>query len=507
MKTVLDLVRDAAARTPGHTAIVDADGGRAITYAGLMTEIDGVAAGLGARGIGAGDLVATVLPNLVEHAVALLALSRLGAVPALINPRLKPDEMAALIRQAGATSTIVMPDAAVIAALPEGAAVITVGRAVKGSIDFADCRGVPGSLGPWPAPAPEDTAFVFHTSGTTGLPKGVMIPHRAAESRVLFVCTQCGLRHGTHNRALGLMPLMHVVGFYPVLIGTLALNGTYYAVPAFDPRAALEAIARYAITYLFATPTHFHAMLSVPGFDPAMVASIETLVYAGAAMPGALLDRLGAAFEARITNIYGTTETMNTLYMPDPVGRPLVYRPGLWAGARIGRIGGAVDDLAADGAEGELLADASAAATFTGYLNRPDATAEKLVGGWYRTGDVFVRHDDGDLELRGRVDDMIVTGAENVHPEEVEAILLAHPAVAEAAVVGLDDARWGQRVVGCIVAADPSPTAEDLDRHCRASALANYKRPRDYVFLDAVPRNAAGKIQRAELRAEVVRPR
>ena len=102
---------------------------------------------------------------------------------------------------------------------------------------------------------------------------------------------------------------------------------------------------------------------------------------------------------------------------------------------------------------------------------------------------------------------MIVTGAENVHPEEVEAILLAHPAVAEAAVVGLDDARWGQRVVGCIVAADPPPTAEDLDRHCRASALANYKRPRDYVFLDAVPRNAAGKIQRAELRAEVVRPR
>ena len=158
-----------------------------------------------------------------------------------------------------------------------------------------------------------------------------------------------------------------------------------------------------------------------------------------------------------------------------------------------------------DGVEGELLADASADATFSGYLNRPDATADKLVDGWYRTGDVFVRLEDGDLELRGRVDDMIVTGGENVHPEEVEAVLAAHTAVVDAAVVGLDDERWGQKVVACIAATDPAPTAEDLDHHCRASALANYKRPREYVFVGAVARNAAGKILRAGLRAEAER--
>ncbi len=509
MKTVYDLVHDAARRTPDHEAIVDTRTGQGLTYAELMAEIDVVAAGLRALGVGPHDMMATALPNLVEHAIALLALTRLGAVPVLINPRLKPPEIGALVSQSGAGGAIVMPDAAVIAALrealPTRAAVITVGGTQDGSTDFADCRGAPDALGPVPSPAPEDFAFVFHTSGTTGLPKGVMIPHRAAESRVLFVCTQCGLRHGTHNRALGLMPLMHVVGFYPVLIGTLALNGTYYAVPAFDPTAAVEAIAELGITYLFATPTHFHAMLSAPGFESRKVASIETLVYAGAAMTGAVLDRLDAAFGARITNIYGTTETMNTLYMPDPVGRPWRYRPGLWAGARIARIGGSVDDVVDDGTEGELLADASADATFSGYLNRPDATAEKLEDGWYRTGDVFVRLDDGDLELRGRVDDMIVTGAENVHPEEVEAVLTAHAAVADAAVVGLDDERWGHKVVACIVPVGDAPAVEDLDRHCRSSALANYKRPRDYVFVEAVTRNAAGKILRTELRAEAER--
>ncbi len=511
MKTVYDLVHDASRRTPDHEAIVDTRTGDGLTYAGLMAEIDGVAAGLRALGVGPRDMVATVLPNLIEHAIALLALTRLGAVPVLINPRLKPQEIGALVAQAPTAGAIAMSDAAVIAALrkalPGGAAVITVGGTHDNSTDFADCRGSPDALEPVPAPAPGDLAFVFHTSGTTGLPKGVMIPHRAAESRVFFVCTQCGLRHGAHNRALGLMPLMHVVGFYPVLIGTLALNGTYYAVPAFDPAAAVEAIAELRITYLFATPTHFHAMLSAPGFDSRKVASIETLVYAGAAMPRAVLERLGAAFDARITNIYGTTETMNTLYMPDPVGRPRRYRPGLWAGVRIARIGGTVDDLVDDGIEGELLADAGAEATFTGYLNRTDATAEKLQGGWYRTGDVFARLADGDLELRGRVDDMIVTGAENVHPEEVEAVLAAHAGVAEVAVVGLDDERWGQRVVACIVPADGGPAAgaDDLDRHCRASALADYKRPRDYVYVDAVARNAAGKILRAELRAEAER--
>ena len=157
MKTVYDLVHDAARRTPDHEAIVDTRTGQGLTYAELMAEIDVVAAGLRALGVGPHDMVATVLPNLVEHAIALLALTRLGAVPVLINPRLKPQEIGALVSQSGTGGAIVMPDAAVIAALrealPTRAAVITVGGTQDGSTDFADCRGAPDALGPVSSPA------------------------------------------------------------------------------------------------------------------------------------------------------------------------------------------------------------------------------------------------------------------------------------------------------------------------------------------------------------------
>jgi acyl-CoA synthetase (AMP-forming)/AMP-acid ligase II len=222
-------------------------------------------------------------------------------------------------------------------------------------------------------------------------------------------------------------------------------------------------------------------------------------MYAGAAMPLALLDRVDKAFAARIVNIYGTTEVMNAAFMPDPARRPGLIRPGFYSSLRVARIGGTVDDIVPPGVEGELLVDASADATFAGYLNRPEATAEKVQGGWYRTGDVAVAKPDGDFELKGRVDDMIITGAENVHPDEVETVLRGHPSVRDVAVIGLPDERWGERIVACIVAA-PRPPSEELDRHCQESRLANFKRPRDYVFVEAIPRNAANKVLRRALR-------
>ncbi len=145
-----------------------------------------------------------------------------------------------------------------------------------------------------------------------------------------------------------------------------------------------------------------------------------------------------------------------------------------------------------------MLVDAAADATFIGYLNRADATAEKLMDGWYRTGDIVLQRPDGDLELCGRVDDMIVSGGENIHPEEVENILLQHEAVQEVAVIGVPDDQWSERVVACVVA--NGIDSEELDAWCRGSALANYKRPREYSFLDTLPRNAVNKILRRELK-------
>ncbi|PPR09787.1 MAG: 4-chlorobenzoate--CoA ligase [Alphaproteobacteria bacterium MarineAlpha11_Bin1] len=509
VQTVWDHVRLAADRTPDRIAVVDDKSDSTFTFASLIQEVESAAAGLAEIGVEPGQYVATILPNVLQHVISILALHRLGAVVCMINPRLKPNEAKQLIVDAKMSGVICSPNDEIVKAavrsLPHGAPILVVGDAEGSSSAFEMCRADPSLLPDWKHPDPETVAFILYTSGTTGLPKGVMIPHRATDSRVLFAPVQCGLRHGIHNKALGLMPLFHAVGFYSSLVTTLSLNGTYYVHSAFDPPAAVEAIKTQGITYVFGAPAHFYGMLGVPGFVSEDMSSVETLAYAGAVMPAPLLKRVKSAFpNAEITNIYGTTEVMNALYMPNPVGRPLQFRPGFYSNVRVVRIGGVIDDVCGTGEEGELIVDASADATFLGYLNRPEATAEKLTRGWYWTGDIVFRRQDGDLELCGRVDDMIVSGGENIHPEEVETVLMQHEAVREVAVIGVPDDQWSERVVACVVG--QGVDHEALDAWCRDSVLANYKRPREYAFLDSIPRNAANKVLRRELK-EVLRTR
>lgn len=502
MLTAYDLVWMSADRTPDHLALVDDRSTRSLTYRQLIEEIDRVAAGLAARGVQAGMRVATVLPGLFDHAVALLALQRLAAVPALLNFRLKPQDLATLVRHGEIAGAIILADAALATtlkgALPESAVLLSVGGAAGPAEDYAACRA--DAPPPSPRPGREDPAFIFYTSGTTGLPKGVVLAHRTSEHRVLWLSTQAGLRHGTHNRALGFMPMSHAIGFYGVFLVTLAMNGTYYVMSAFDPQKAVEMIERHAITYLFAIPTLYHAIVSAPNYRPAAVASLELVLFGGAAIEPLLIQRMAREWRATIRHIYGTTETMCSLYNPEPVLAPSTVRPGFYSRVRVVRPGGAADALVAPGVEGELIVDATADTIFSGYLNRPDATADRVRDGWYYTGDVCLQRPDGDVDLKGRIDDVIRSGGENVHPDEIEAVIARHPGVAEVSVIGLPDPRWGQIVVACVVAKDRLTNAEALDRHCRDSTLAAYKRPRDYVFLDKLPRNAANKVLRRELR-------
>lgn len=504
MQTAFDLVWLSAERTPDHPALVDDSSARSLTYRALIDEIETVAAGLAERGIGPLGRVATVLPGSFDHCIVLLALQRLAAVPMLLNNRLGPDDIGALLADGHVEAAVIGPDAALARAardgLPAGAPVLAVGGGAGEAEEYGLCRGDPSRLDPPPRPDPEDPAFVFYTSGTTGLPKGVVLAHRTTEHRIIWLSTQGGLRHGNHNRTLGFMPLSHAIGFYGVFLVTLAFGGTYYVMSRFDPAAAVEMTDRHAITYMFAVPTLYHAMTRAPQYDPEKMRSLELVLYGGGAIDPELIRHMDETWPASIRHIYGTTETMCSLYNPDPVDRPASLRPGFYSRTRAIVIGGGPGDVLGPGEEGELIIDASADTTFSGYLNRPDATAEKVRDGWYYSGDVVEVEADGDLTLRGRVDDVIRSGGENIHPEEVEAVVADHPGVAECCVIALPDSHWGQAAVACIVAAGAAPAAAELDAHCRASALAGFKRPKGYLFVDDLPRNAANKVLRRELR-------
>ncbi len=512
MHTAYDIIKLSSRRAPNRLALVDDLTDRKLTFAQLMAEIDIVAAGLAARGVTAGMRIATVLNNCFEHAIALLALQRLGAVPALLNFRLLPADIARLIQHGELRGAIVHPVPALIeavrAALPAGGLLLVVGG--EGAESFAACRGDAATLPPVPRPRPEDPAFIFYTSGTTGLPKGGIIPHGASEHRVLWLATQAGLRHGGHNRTLAFMPLSHCIGFYGVFLVTLALDGTVYIQTQFNPADAARRIERNGITYLFAVPTLLHAVTQAPGYRPEGMKSLQLVLFGGGTMAPDLFDHMTGTWPATIRHIYGTTETMCSGYNPTPTRDTLALMgPGYYTVTRVVTLGGGPDDIVAEGEEGELIADAQVDTIFSGYLNRPDATAEKLRDGWYFTGDVVRSEPDGQWTLMGRVDDMIRSGGENIHPEEVEDAVKTHPGVAETSAIALPDPKWGQIVVACVVRKPGAPPvdAAALDAHCRASTLAAFKRPRGYFFTDALLRNAAGKVLRRILRDQAAKAR
>jgi 2-furoate---CoA ligase len=242
-------------------------------------------------------------------------------------------------------------------------------------------------------------------------------------------------------------------------------------------------------------PTLYHDLIAHPDFAATDVSSVRKLGFAGAAMPDGLLRRVEAAFRPELfVNHYGSSEIYTFTIEPNAASKPgSAGKAGLNQRIRVVRLGG--EAPAAPGEEGEIVADSAGDEAFAGYWNRPDADAKALRGGWYFTGDTGYIDAEGDLFVTGRVDDMIVSGGENISPGEIENVLSRHPAVAEIAVAGLPDERWGQRVAAFIRRSAPVDAAA-LDLWCRQSSLADYKRPRDYIFVAAIPKSPVGKILR-----------
>jgi 2-furoate---CoA ligase len=341
-------------------------------------------------------------------------------------------------------------------------------------------------------------SVMLYTSGTTAKPKGV--PRRQQAERAAALAHVAQNLYGRGERTLGVMPLYHTMGVRSLLAMSL-INGAFVCLPRFDAKRALELIKAEQITNLYLVPTLYHDVVHNPAFSRANVRSVRKLGFAGAPMTDGLLKELQKAFEPELfVNHYGSSEIYTFTIDQDAVAKPgSAGRAGINQMVRVVKLSAnSPDDEAAVGEEGEVIALLAGDESFEGYWRRPEADAKALRNGWYFTGDTGFFDKDGDLFVSGRVDDMIITGGENVSPVEIESCLSLHPSVSEVAVVGLPDERWG-KVVAAFISRRSAVTEAELDAFCKTSGLANFKRPRRYVFVTDVPKSPIGKLLRRKL--------
>lgn len=504
MRTILSF---AVERNPHSTALVD--GTERLSYRSLYERAVALADGLHARGVRHGDRVAIGMGNSFDSATTFLATQMMGAVAVPFNFRNKAEGIARILTDCSARA-VVIDDTVDVDGLrrltDEVELWVGAGNEPRLATRLDDLvrDGRPVVHGKI---RPDELSTLLYTSGTTGAPKGVPITHRNTYARMISYIATAGPAFDSGMRSMGAAPLYHTVGLHWVFCLTMFLNGTYYPVAALAGEAVLELVRRERLTFLFGSPTLFHILLKEPPSAARVCDSVTDIAFGSAPMAAALLERMVGYFPRAVINeVYGTTEISIPFVTRGAVSaKPGALRPTADHRIRVVETDGDADDQVPIGEVGELIVDMNNAACFAGYWNAPDKTAARVHDGWYRTGDMFYRDEEGNYFMTGRLDDMFISGGENVQPAEVEAVVREHPGVADVAVVGTPDPQWGQVVTAFIVREDPMLSPSELDAHCRRSALADFKRPRRVIFLDEIPRNPSGKIVRKEVQ-DLYRP-
>lgn len=492
-------------RSPRATALVD--GSLRITYAEWLERICRVARGLSNLGLARGDHLLMMLQNRWETATLHWACQFLGAIVTPINWRAKPEELEFYASNAEAKAVAFEPasaEAVGSSSTAGGIPRIAVGGATGGTISFSSLLSQ-GSVEPPLNAGADDFSVMFYTSGTSGKPKGVPRRHRHERAATLAHIAQN--LYGPAERTLGVMPLHHTMGVR-LLLSTAMVDGVFVCLPRFDATQALRAIAEERITSLYLVPTLYHDILAHSEFEYSAVSSVRKVAFAGAPMHEALLKRVEAGFRPQLfVNHYGSSEVYTLAINQNAVRKPsCAGRAGINARIRVVTLDArSFDDFAAVGQTGEIIADLAGDEAFEGYWKRPDADVRAIRNGWYFTGDTGYVDADGDLFVTGRVDDMIISGGENISPVAIEAVLSLHAGVEDVAVVGLPDERWGQRVVA-FIKRNATVEPEMLDLHCRSSDVVNFMRPREYIFVREIPRSQVGKVLRRKLIAGEYEP-
>ena len=486
------------ARDPAALAIVD--GPVRMNYAEWYRKISSLAVGFDEMGLMPGDHLVTVLQNRWEAATIHWACQLAGIVITPVNWRAKGDELDFCIEDSEAKAIVYEEiSAEAVAASKEAGKRPRIAVGIGNSDDTAfESLLRARAEDVHPRVGADAWSVMLYTSGTTAKPKGV--PRRQRTERASALAHVAQNLYRQHERTLGAMPLYHTMGVRSLLAMSL-IGGVFVCLPRFDAARALELIAAEKIENLYLVPTLYHDLLHHERFAKTDVSSVKKLGFAGAPMTDGLLKELQAAFKPDLfVNHYGSSEIYTfTIDQNAPKKPGSAGRAGLNQLIRVAKLGArSPEELAAVGEEGEVIAHLASDEAFEGYWRRPEANAKALRQGWYFTGDTGYFDQDGDLFVTGRVDDMIITGGENVSPVEIESCLSLHPAVSEVAVVGLPDERWG-KVVAAFIRRREEVSPQQLDQFCRSSGLANFKRPRRYVFVEAIPKSPVGKLLRRML--------
>ncbi len=471
--------------------------GRTISYGALLARVDRAATGLLARGVRPGDRVAILAHNRPEYIELQLAAAAVGAIVACLNWRLAPVELRHCVELVEPVLAVVEP--ALRPALAEVAAVPAIETG-------ADWDALGEGLGRDPRlgallPGGEAGLTILYTSGTTGLPKGALISHRAHVARAAVFAAELALRDT--DAFVAWAPMFHMASTDHML-ATLMRGGTVVVIDGFDPAAINRALARHVIGWLVMMPGVIEAFIATREAEPLPIRGIRACGAMADLVPRHQIAALTRLLGTPYVNSFGATETG----LPPASGALIeVGVAPTDLGKRISsfchvRLVDPDDNDVPDGEPGEMAVRGPT--LFSGYWNAAETNARDFRGGMFHMGDVFRRRPDGRIDFVDRLKYMIKSGGENVYPAEIESVLLGHPGVAEAAVVKAADPHWGERPVAFVACSGPEVAADELMALCRAR-LAGYKRPREIRFIrfEEFPRSTSGKVQRHALEARL----
>jgi len=496
-ETVLEAIRrharehggDLAYRTPVRTW----------SFAQLDEASGRIAQGLKSLGIGAGDRVACLTKHTADCVALVLAANRIGAVCMPVNWRLAPPEIEYIVNNGEAK--LAMVDAVFVSSVGKIRTFVTE--------EFPSWYGQFNGIEEERKTSPDETALQLYSSGTTGLPKGVELTHRNLMAGMVDAVPAAIGYHGAPDVMLNVLPTYHIAGIGVALL-TASKGGMSVLYPDFDPAKVVAAIAEHGITHSFLVPAMIQFMLQVPGAGSADYSSLKGISYGASPISEKVLLDAMRTFKCLFMQVYGLTETTGAItrlapedHDPEGPKQHLLRSAGKPIDGVALRV---VDTAGRDCAEGDIGEIwIRSAQNMKSYWADPQATGDAFVDrrpdslGWFRSGDAgYLR--EGYLYLHDRIKDMIVSGGENIYPAEVENALMQHPAVADGAVIGVPDEKWGEAVKACVVLKPGAEAAQGEIIEFMRGRIAHFKCPRSVDFMTAIPRNPTGKILKRVLR-------